>query len=328
MKAILCKELGTADKLVLADIDSPVVGDDEVLVDIKAAALNFPDTLIIQGKYQFRPPMPFVPGGEASGVVAAVGKNVKSTQIGDRVIALTTFGAFAEKLVVNKHLLIPIGEDMDFVTAAGFGITYGTSYLALKQRAGLASGESLLVLGAAGGVGTTAVQLGKALGARVIAAASSKEKLDIARDMGADELIDYSVQDLKQSVKDLTDGAGVNVVYDPVGGDFSEAALRACAWNGRYLVVGFAAGDIPKIPLNLALLKHLNIQGVFWGSWAQKHPRESQENYRELFEMYHAGKIKPLVSQTFALKDYEAAFGALTGRTATGKLVFDMTADT
>ena len=246
MKAILCKEFGTADKLVLEEIADPTAGKDEVVVDIKAAGINFPDTLIIAGLYQFKPPFPFTPGGEAAGVVSALGEGVTDFQVGDRVIASMLVGGFAEKVAVPAMMLTKIPDEMEYNTAAGFTVTYATSYHALKDRGQLKAGETLLVLGAAGGVGLAAVELGKAMGARVIAAASSAEKLGVCKTAGADELINYSDENLKDRVKELTGGKGADVIYDPVGGELSEQALRAIAINGRFLVVGFAAGDIPK----------------------------------------------------------------------------------
>ncbi|MFT6770204.1 MAG: NADPH2:quinone reductase, partial [Congregibacter sp.] len=273
MRALLCTEHGMADKLELAtDHPEPTAGVGQVVIDIKAAGLNFPDVLIIQGKYQFQPDMPFSPGGECSGVVLSVGEGVDRYKPGDKVIAMTGSGCFRDQIAVDQHAVMPMPEGLDFKQAAGVAMTYFTSYHALKQRADLKEGETLLVLGAAGGVGSTAVELGKLMGAKVIAAASSEEKLAMCRELGADETINYSEQDLKQTVKELTGGKGVDVVYDPVGGDYSEPALRGMAWNGRYLVIGFASGPIPEIPLNLALLKGCSIVGVFWGRFIAEEP--------------------------------------------------------
>jgi len=324
MRALLCKEFGPADKLSLEEIDDPTPGKGEVVVDIKAAGINFPDTLIIEGKYQFKPPFPFIPGGEASGIVSALGEGVDNVAVGDRVIAQMLVGAFAEKVAVNATMLVPMPDRMDYATAAGITVTYCTSYHALKQRADIQPGETLLVLGAAGGVGLAAVELGKAMGATVIAAASTADKLAVAKAAGADHLINYMDEDLKARAKELTGGKGVDVIYDPVGGDFAETTLRAIAVNGRYLVVGFAAGDIPKIPLNLTLLKQCQVVGVFWGAWARSNPADHMANFQELFAMFEAGKIKPLVSQIFSLEDFKDAFDCLTGRRAKGKVVFQM----
>lgn len=321
MRAVVCSELGPAEKLSLVDLPDPVPGPGEVVLDVRAAALNFPDTLVIEGKYQMKPELPFIPGGEASGVVSAVGEGVAGVPIGAPFISMGLVGAFAEKWKVPAHSLMPKPDKLSFEEAAAFGLTYGTSYYALKQRAGLQPGETLLVLGAAGGVGSSAVEIGKAMGARVIAAASTDEKLVFAADMGADEGINYTTEDLRGRIKELTGGAGADVVYDPVGGDLSEPALRSTAWNGRFLVIGFAAGPIPEIALNLALLKGLSIVGVFWGSWAGRDPAASMQNFGELFSMVDEGKLHPRVTDVFRLEDYEEAFGSLTGRRARGKVV-------
>lgn len=324
MRALLCKTLGTYDQLTVETVDEPQPGPGEVLIDVRAAGINFPDLLIVQGKYQFKPPLPFVPGGECAGVVSAVGEGVQRVKVGDPVIGVGLAGAFAEKMTLAEGATLPMPEGMDFRTAAGIAFTYGTSYYALKQRAGLAEGETLLVLGAAGGVGTAAVELGKLMGARVIAAASSEEKLDAAEAAGADLRINYTTESLKNKVKELTDGQGADVVYDPVGGDYSEQALRAIGWYGRFLVIGFAAGEIPKIPLNLALLKSAQIVGVFWGSWTQRDPAESARNFLELQQMFESGRLTPRVT-AFPLDDHQDALGALAERRAKGKLVLTMT---
>ncbi len=321
MKAILCKEYGPAETLVIEDVPSPKMGDRGVKIRVKAAGLNFPDTLIIEGKYQLQPPMPFSPGGELAGEVIEVGEKVTRFKPGDRVAALTGFGAFAEEVVAPESNLLPIPDNMPDEKAAGFMMVYGTSYYALKQRANLQPGETLLVLGASGGVGLAAVELGKAMGAKVIAAASSSEKLRIAKDAGADELINYTDEPLKDAVKKLTKGKGVDVIYDPVGGDFTEQALRTMAWNGRHLIIGFAAGDIPKVPANLTLLKGCSVVGVFWGAFTRNEPEVSAQNMMELLQMYSEGKIDPKVSEVFDFEQYAEALGALTGRRATGKVV-------
>jgi NADPH2:quinone reductase len=276
MKAVLCKVYGLPGSLVVEDVPSPKAKAGEVVVSVKACGVNFPDTLIIQGKYQFKPELPFSPGGEVAGVVKEVGEGVTRVKVGDRVIAFNTWGGFAEEMVVEADRTIPMPSAMDFVPASAFVLTYGTSYHALKDRADIKAGETLLVLGASGGVGLAAVQIGKAMGARVIAAASSEEKLKICRDNGADETINYGTEDLRGRIKALTGGKGVDVVYDPVGGPYSEPALRDMAWNGRFLVVGFAAGEIPKVALNLTLLKGCSIVGVFWGSFTRNEPEHNR----------------------------------------------------
>ncbi len=322
MKAVLCKAFGPAENLVVEDLDSPQIKKGEVLLDVHAAGVNFPDTLIIEGKYQFKPPFPFSPGGEAAGVVAAVGEKISHLKVGDRVMALTGWGSFAEQVAVSGQNVLPIPAEMDFTTAAAFSMTYGTSMHALKQRAKLQPGETLLVLGASGGVGLAAVEIGKAMGARVIAAASTNEKLEIARKAGADELINYSEASLRERLKELTDGQGVDVIYDPVGGKLFEEAFRSIAWNGRMLVVGFAAGgEIPALPANLPLLKGASLIGVFWGAFAQRQPQDNAANFKQLFAWYAEGKLRPLVSQTFALEHAAEAIDTLGQRKAVGKLV-------
>ena len=321
MKAVLCKEYGPPDSLVVEDVASPTPNRGEVLLAVRAAGVNFPDVLIIQNKYQFRPPLPFAPGGEVAGVVTALGEGVTTLEIGDRVIGSTGWGGFAEELAVDASRTIAIPDEMDFVTASAFLMTYGTSHHALKDRAHLREGETLLVLGAAGGVGLAAVELGKVMGARVIAAASTPEKLAVCREHGADELIDYAREDLKERVKQLTSGNGVDVVYDPIGGAYAETALRGTAWDGRYLVVGFAAGDIPKIPLNLVLLKGCQIVGVFWGAFTVREPERHRANIAELMTWFRAGKLKPHVSATYPLERAAEALNAMAERRVMGKVV-------
>jgi len=323
MRAILCKELGPANTLVIDDIPSPEPGKGQVKVRVKAAGLNFPDTLIIEGKYQIKPELPFSPGGEMAGEVLEVGEGVKNFKPGQRIMGLTGYGAFAEEILVPENRLIPVPDGMDDHTAAAFSMVYGTSYHALKQRANIQPGETLLVLGASGGVGLAAVELGKAMGANVIACASSDEKLEVAREAGADDLINYADEDLKEALKKRYP-KGVDVIYDPVGDKFTEAALRNMAWNGRLLVVGFAAGDIPKIPANLALLKGCSIVGVFWGAFTQQEPKVNMQNIMELFQLFGQGKLKPRISQVFKFEEYEQALAALTSRTAKGKVVLDV----
>ncbi|HBC18070.1 MAG TPA: NADPH:quinone oxidoreductase [Alcanivorax sp.] len=323
MRAILCKELGPANTLVIDDIPSPEPGKGQVKVRVKAAGLNFPDTLIIEGKYQIKPELPFSPGGEMAGEVLAVGDGVQRFKAGQRVMGLTGYGAFAEEILVPENQLIPVPDGMNDHTAAAFSMVYGTSYHALKQRANIQPGETLLVLGASGGVGLAAVELGKAMGATVIAAASSAEKLEVAKEAGADDLINYADEDLKDALKQRYP-KGVDVIYDPVGDRFTEAAIRNMAWNGRLLIVGFAAGDIPKIPANLALLKGCSIIGVFWGAFTQKEPQTNIQNIMELMQLFNQGKINPRISQVFPFEEYEQALAALTSRTAKGKVVLDI----
>lgn len=321
MKAVLCKELGPPEKLVLEEVPSPQPGKGQVVIGVKAAGVNFPDTLIIQGKYQFKPEPPFSPGGEVAGVVKALGEGVSGVKLGDRVIASSTYGGFAEEMAIDADRLVAIPEAMDYVPASAFILTYGTSYHALKDRAQLKPGETLLVLGASGGVGLAAVQLGKAMGARVIAAASSDAKLAVCRENGADELINYASDDLRARVKAITAGRGVDVVYDPVGGPYSEPALRDMAWNGRFLVVGFAAGDIPKVPLNLPLLKGCAIVGVFWGAFTRTEAERNRRNNDELMRLYLAGKVKPHIHATYPLERAAQALNEVLYKRVSGKVV-------
>ena len=325
MKALVCKELGLADKLELVDDwADPELGDHDVLIEVKAAGLNFPDVLIIQGKYQIQPELPFIPGGECSGVVTAVGANVTRFKVGDKVLSMGASGAFCEKIAANEYAVFPMPQSLSFEQAAGISITYFTSYYALKQRANIQPGETLLVLGAAGGVGTTAIELGKLMGARVIAAASSEEKLALCKQLGADDVINYNEVSLKDAVKELTGGKGVDVVYDPVGGDYAEPAIRSMAWNGRYLVIGFASGPIPKIPLNLALLKGCSLVGVFWGRFSGEEPEQNIKNIEELWQLFDSGKISPVVTDSFPFAQYEEAFNCLIERRARGKVIMTM----
>ncbi len=324
MRALVCRELGpgTGEALSLeSDWPTAELGENDVLIDVKAAGLNFPDVLIIQGKYQFQPELPFVPGGEFSGVVKAVGEKVTRFAPGDEVISMGAVGGFCEQSVVHELAVFPKPASLSFEEAAGVAITYFTSYYALVQRAQLKAGETLLVLGAAGGVGTTAVELGKLMGARVIAAASSDEKLEVCKQLGADEVINYSETSLKDAIKALTDGKGVDVVYDPVGGDYSEQALRGMAWNGRFLVIGFAAGDIPKIPLNLTLLKGCSVVGVFWGRFSGEEPEVNLDNIKALWKHFEAGDLKPVVTDCFPIEQYQEAFTCMAERRARGKVI-------
>ncbi len=325
MKAVVCKEHGMPEKLELIDDwAEPEVGEHDVLVRVRAAGLNFPDVLIIQGKYQFQPELPFIPGNECSGEVEAVGSAVTRFKPGDKVIAAAGTGAFCEKIAANENSVFPMPETLSFEQAAGVSITYFTSYYALKQRANIQPGETLLVLGAAGGVGTTAIELGKLMGAKVIAAASSDEKLELCKQLGADEVINYSTTSVKDAVKELTGGKGVDVVYDPVGGDYAEPAIRSMAWNGRYLVIGFASGPIPKIPLNLTLLKGCSIVGVFWGRFTGEEPKVHLQNIAELWQLFASGKLNPVVTDVFPLEQYEDAYNCMIERRARGKVILTL----
>lgn len=321
MKAVLCKAYGPPESLVYEDIPSPRPGPGEVVVTMKAASVNFPDVLIIQNKYQFKPPLPFSPGSELAGVVKEVGEGVTAFRPGDKVIAFTGHGAFAEEVKTEATRLVPLPAGMDFSTGAAFILTYGTSEHALRDRGALKAGETLLVLGAAGGVGLAAIEIGKALGARVIACASTEDKLAVCRQHGADETINYATEDLRERIKALTAGKGVDVVYDAVGGPYTEPAFRSIAWRGRLLVVGFAAGEIPKLPLNLALLKGASIVGVFWGDFGRREPRAFMESVRQLGQWYAEGKLKPHVSQTFPLEKAADALRLMAARQVKGKVV-------
>ena len=324
MKAVLCKEFGPPESLVFEELPSPKPGPGEVVISVRAASVNFPDVLIIQNKYQFKPPLPFSPGSELAGVVKEIGSGVNGVKPGDKVIAFTTYGAFAEEVKTEAARLIPLPEKMDFATGAAFLLTYGTSDHALRDRGALKAGETLLVLGAAGGVGLAAIEVGKALGARVIACASSDDKLAVCREHGADDTVNYATEDLRERIKALTGAKGVDVVYDPVGGAYSELAFRSIAWRGRLLVVGFAAGDIPKLPLNLALLKGASIVGVFWGDFARREPKAFAESIRQLGRWYGEGKLRPHVSQTFPLGKAVDALKLMAARQVKGKLVLTM----
>ncbi len=325
MRALVCNAYGPPESLALEEWDDPVPGDGQVMIDVAAAGINFPDVLSIAGTYQVKTPTPFIPGNEAAGIVTAIGAGVERFAVGDEVIVATRGSAFAEKCVALEQMTIPLPDGLDLEQGAGFSVTYGTSYHAMKQSANLQAGETLLVLGAAGGVGIAAVEIGKAMGARVIAAASSEEKLEFAKAAGADETVNYSELPLKETVKELTDGNGADVVYDPVGGELADQAFRATAWHGRYIVVGFASGDIPKFAANIALLKEASIIGVWWGTWAAKNPKLQIQNMRELAELISIGKINPRVTESYPFEDYIAAFAAITERRALGKVVLRMT---
>ena len=323
MRALLCKAWGGPETLVLEELPSPQPGPGEVVIDVKAAGVNFPDVLIIQNKYQVKPPLPFAPGAELAGVIKEVGAGVKGFEPGERVIAMTTWGAFAEECVARAGQLIRMPAGVDFATAAAFTLTYGTSWHALKDRGQLRAGETLLVLGAAGGVGLAAVEIGKALGARVIAAASSAEKLAVCRAHGADETIDYTTEDLRARLKAIAGDNGVDVVYDPVGGPYAEPAIRSTGWRGRYLIIGFAHGEIPRIPLNLMLLKGSSLVGVYWGDWTRREPAAAAAGMAELLGWLAAGKLKPHLSGRYPLARAAEAIAALAGRKVAGKLVVE-----
>jgi len=321
VRAVLCREFGPPESLTLEDVDEPIPAEGQVLVDVRACSVNFPDVLIIQNRYQFKPPLPFSPGAEVAGVVSAVGPGVSGITMGDRVLASTGWGGLAEKLAINAGSAIPIPEGIDFADASAFLYAYGTSHYALKDRANVQPGEHLVVLGAAGGVGLAAVELGAVMGATVIAAASSNDKLQLCRDRGASTTINYATEDLKTRIRELTGGAGADVIYDPVGGEYSEPALRAIAWEGRFLVIGFAAGQIPKIPLNLALLKSCQIVGVYWGAFVGRYPDRHRENVEELMTWWREGKLRPHVSSTYPLERAAEAIRELADRRAKGKVV-------
>lgn len=321
MRAVLCKQFGPPESLVVENVPDLVAGPGQVRIDVKACGVNFPDTLIIQGKYQFQPDMPFSPGGEAAGIVSAVGEGVTAFKPGDRVMAFTGWGAFAEQLIAFEPQVMPIPEGMDFDTAAGFVLTYGTTHYALKDRAQLRKGETLLVLGAAGGVGLAAIEIGKIMGARVIAAASSDEKLAFCKANGADEGINYAKDDLRKAVKALTASEGVDVIYDPVGGALAEPAVRSMAWGGRYLVIGFASGEIPKIPLNLTLLKSCSLTGVFWGAFTAREPQRNREHLAELAGWFRDGSLKPQIYARYPLEQTAQALQDILQRRVMGKIV-------
>jgi len=324
MRAVLCKEWGGPDKLVVEDVPAPPMRDGAVRLAIHAAGINFADLLLVSGQYQEKPPLPFIPGAEAAGVITEVGAGVSNLKAGDRVMALTGTGAFAEEAVVDAARIFPIPDKMDFPSAAGFPVTYGTSHGAFDWRAHLKPGEWLLVLGAAGGVGLTAVEIGKAMGAQVIACAGGVEKLAIAKSHGADHLIDYSSEDLRVRVKEITGGHGADVVYDPVGGDAFDASLRSIAWAGRIIIIGFASGRVPQVPANIALVKNIDIIGFYWGSHQGRKPELLRNSFAQLFRWFEEGKLKPHVSQKLDLKDAAKALDLLRQRKSTGKVVLTM----
>jgi NADPH2:quinone reductase len=321
MKAIVCKAWGLPETLVIEDQADLVPAAGEIVIDIMAAGVNFPDVLIIQNKYQFKPKLPFTPGNELAGTVHAVGAGVSAYKVGDKVFAFVPQGAFAQQVKVTADAVLPMAAGMDFDTAAAITLTYGTSHHAVVDRAQLKAGETMLVLGAAGGVGLAAIEIGKALGARVIAAASTAEKLAVCKEHGADVLINYTTEDLREAIKAATNGKGPDVVYDPVGGSYTEPAFRSIAWRGRYLVIGFANGEIPKLPLNLPLLKGASLVGVFWGDFARREPAHNLAAMQELMRWLAEGKIKPHISARYALADTPQALIDMASRKVTGKIV-------
>jgi NADPH2:quinone reductase len=321
MKAVLCKEFGPVDQLVVGEVPSLSAAPGQVVVSVKACGINFPDGLIVQGKYQTKPPLPFSPGLEVAGTVKEIGEGVTDLAVGQRVIAFPGVGGLAEEVALDSWLAFPMPDGMDYASGAGFLITYATSYHALKTRGHLQPGETLLVLGAAGGVGLTAVEIGKVMGARVIAAASSDEKLALCKDYGADETINYTTENLRDRIKQITGGKGIDVVYDPVGGALAEPSVRSLAWLGRYLVIGFAAGDIPRIPINLLLLKSSSLIGVYWGAALKADPKAGRAEVAELLSWFAEGKLKPCISATYPFDQATAAIEAVTNRQTKGKTV-------
>lgn len=324
MRAVLCTSLDGPDGLTTGILPDPVPGDGEVLVDIKAAGLNFADTLMVQGKYQEKPDLPFVPGLEAAGVVAAIGAGVTRVKPGDRVVALVDHGAFAEKAVARERDVFPIVDAMDFQTAAAFPVAYGTAHGGLVWRADLQPGEVLVVHGAAGGAGLAAVEVGKAMGATVIATAGGPEKVQLALDRGADHGIDYRHEDVKERVRALTGGEGADVYFDPVGGDVFDASIRAIRFGGRIVVIGFAAGRIPQVPVNLLLVKNIAVTGLYWGDHRRRHPDWMLEQFAALNRWYAEGKLQPHISHRFALDEAGEAMRTLLARKSTGKVVLVM----
>jgi NADPH:quinone reductase len=323
MRAVLCKEVGNIENLVVEEVAELHATKGKVVVSVKACGVNFPDILVTEGKYQFKPPVPFSPGGEVAGVIKEVGEGVNHLKVGDKVFGGVMFGGFAEEVVGEANMFFPIPEGMDFVQASAIMMTYGTSYHALVDRAKIQAGETLLVLGAAGGVGLAAVDIGVALGAKVIAAASSDDKLDVCKAFGASELINYSTQDLKERIKEITKGNGVDVIYDPVGGVYSEPAFRSIAWNGRFLVVGFASdgNNIPKLPLNLPLLKGASVVGVFWGSFTMREPKKNMQNFMTMMQMFQTGNLKAHIHGTYRLEQAVEALKEMADRKVKGKVV-------
>ena len=324
MKAIVCETLGPPENLVYKEVTSREPGPKEVLISVKACAINFPDTLIIQGRYQMRPELPFTPGSDISGIIKAVGSEVKHFKEGDKVFGVLPYGGMAEQAVVSSRNVFPMPPEMSFEEGASFLYAYGTSLHAIKDRGQLKEGEKIAILGASGGVGLAAVDLAKTMGATVIACASTREKLDLCQQYGADHMVNYNDENLKDRLKEITEGKGVDVVYDPVGGDYAEQALRACAWRGRYLVVGFAAGSIPKLPLNLALLKGCSIVGVFWGRFTKEQPQDNMANSLSIIQMHKEGKIKPHIQERYKLSEAPIALRKMMDRKVRGKVILQI----
>ncbi len=324
MRAVLCKDFGPPESLVVEDIAEPELGPGQVRIAVKACGVNFPDLLVIAGKYQIKPPMPFSPGAELAGEVIEVAADVSHIARGQRVVAVPSFGGMAEQICVDARSVVPLPDGVDYVPAAAFLFTYGTAYYALRQRANLQAGETLAVLGAAGGVGLAAVEIGKMMGATVIAAASSADKLELTAEYGADHLVNYTDDSLKERIKEITAGRGADVFVDPVGGELFEQCLRAVAWRGRILVIGFTSGQIPAVPANLTLLKGSSVVGVFWGRFTEEEPETNAGNTAELFRLLRDGKLKPHVSETYPLDQSAKALGAVAARRAKGKIVIEI----
>lgn len=327
MRAVMCKEFGGLENLGVEDVATPVPGPGEVCIDIAAAGVNFADTLLVAGKYQVKPDLPFSPGLEIAGVVATIGDGVKGLAVGDRVAAMLDYGGFAEAAVAPAFRVFPIPDTMDFVTAAAFPVAYGTSHVGLRRRANLAKGETLLVHGAAGGVGLTAVEIGKVLGATVIATARGTDKLAVAQDHGADHCIDYGSEDIRDRVLEITGGRGADVIFDPVGGDVFDASRRCVAWEGRILVIGFASGRIPELPVNHALVKNYAVVGFYWGAYLKHDPAVIRDSFAELFDWYAAGRLRPHVSHRLPLAEAAHALDLIRTRKSTGKVVLTMGTD-
>ena len=321
MKAIVCNEWCKPEELKVSEIKNPTLDDNSVRVEIYASGVNFPDVLIVQGKYQYKPPFPFSPGSEVAGIISEIGKNIKNLKVGDRIMAVTGHGAFAEEICVPEDKITLVPESMDFITAASMSLTYGTSSYALFQRANIKENDVVLIHGATGGVGITAIEISKAVGAKVIATASTDEKLKIAKEYGADYCINYSQNEFKDKVKEYTDGKGANIIYDPVGGDVFNQSLRCIAWNGIILVIGFASGTIASAPTNLPLLKNCSIVGVFWGAWREREPNGHNVNMEKILKWWKENKVKPKVSKVFNLEDTKYALQALINREVIGKAV-------
>lgn len=324
MKSILCKQFGSPDLLEFAESILPELKNDQILIDVYYCGVNFPDTLIIQDKYQFKPPLPFSPGGEVSGIVVAIGTDVKKIKIGDRVMALCGWGGMAEQVIVKYTHVFPIPHQLDLLNASSCMYTFGTSFYALKNKANLQPGQTILILGAAGGVGSTAILLAKLMGAKVIAAASNNDKLDYCKLMGADEVINYTTENLKLRIKEITQNKGVDIIYDSVGGLMAEDALKSIAWNGQYLIIGFASGEIPKLPFNLALLKGCTIHGVFWGAFAEKEAIVNRDNFIQLIQWIIQGKIKQHIHQVYSLSEAPKALQQMMDREIKGKAVIQI----